>query len=163
MVRLVVVSLFALVGTTAPQKAGPKSTAVDLCRPAALKEFFCRVGCPDPPPTLIEPIQTDVTQLRRPRPSGMAILEIGVNLKGEVVSACVLRSLRSDFDVAAQRAWMKSRWKVPQQRRGDERGFIITVTACTPGQKCPAPSADRRIHTSRRDSALFTARAASIA
>jgi hypothetical protein len=52
-----------------------------------------------------------LTKLQRPLPTGVAILEIGVDGEGHVVSACVLRGVRQDFDEAAQHAALQSRWK----------------------------------------------------
>lgn len=57
-------------------------------------------------------------ELRRPLPRRVAIAEIGINLDGEVVSACIIRGLRSDFDKAVQVAALQGRWKM-LERRGE--------------------------------------------
>ena len=107
---------------------------MNACRPSALREF-CRVGCPDPVPMMltethhVEPALKDV---RRPLPSGVAILELGIDLEGTVVSACVAKGVRDDFDAAAQAAALQSRWNVPKPLKGTEAGFTIYMTACTP-------------------------------
>jgi hypothetical protein len=116
------------------------------CRPVTVLRDFCRVGCPDPPPTLARHIEPKVDRLKRPLPTGMTILEIGVNLEGDVVSACVIRSLRDDFDKAAQAAVLQWRWKIPKLK-GKERGFVVTVTVCTPDKPCTSPER-RGPHTS---------------
>jgi outer membrane biosynthesis protein TonB len=62
-------------------------------------------------------------------------MELGVDLQGEVISACVIRSVREDFDKAAQRAAWHWRFKLPRLA-GNERGFVLTVSVCTPDQRC---------------------------
>jgi hypothetical protein len=151
-VQLLALLVIALVAFHSPQeKASEESIAKahvgDACRPA-LSSGFCRTyddSCPDPPPRLIGTFKPNVAHVRRPLPSGGVILELGVNLAGEVVSACVVRSLRSDFDSAAQRAAIQSRWTVPKARIGKERGFLLYVSVCTPDKKCT--SAARRSPT----------------
>jgi len=93
------------------------------------------VGCPDPPPILTRHVDPYMQKLRSPVPSGAAILEVGVNLEGEVVSACVVRSLRSDLDSAAQAAVLQWRWKVGALK-GKERGFAMLVSLCAPDKRC---------------------------
>lgn len=63
----------------------------------------------------------------RPHLDGAAILEIGVNTDGRVLSACVLRSLRPDFDRAAQAAARKWRFK-PKLLNGTSVGVAMTVS-----------------------------------
>jgi TonB family protein len=63
----------------------------------------------------------------RSHPDGLAILEIGINTEGRVVSACVLRSLRPDFDRAAQAAARKWRFK-PKLLDGTPVGVAMTVS-----------------------------------
>jgi len=121
------------------QQDSPKA---DACRPAVLRDF-CRVGCPDSPPVQTHRVEASVKQLWRPLPSGVAILEIGVNVHGEVVSACVVRGVRRDFDEAAQRASLQGRWKWTAGE-GRQRGFVLTVTFCTPDQQCTAPDKNDR-------------------
>lgn len=102
----------------------------DACRPAALKNF-CRVGRPDPPPVQAHRVDPTFKRLRRPLPKGITILELGINLSGDVVSACIVRGLRSDFDKAVVAAALQGRWKIPE-RKGTECGFVVTVAFCTP-------------------------------
>ena len=94
------------------------------------------MGCPDQvPPTLSRYVEPNTKGLKHPLPSGVTILELGVDLQSEVISACVLRSLREDFDKAAQAATWQWRFKIPRLT-GSERGFGLTVTVCTPDQRC---------------------------
>jgi hypothetical protein len=58
-------------------------------------------------------------------------LEVGVDLNGKVVSACIMRGVRDDFDKAAQAAALASQWKMPVPHVR-VRGYVLTVTACTP-------------------------------
>jgi len=75
-----------------------------------------------------------MTAVARPYPSGIAILEIGVNEKGHVVSACVLRGVRPDFDTAAQAA--ASRWLFkPSVLKGQPVGVVVTMTIPTPDRQ----------------------------
>lgn len=67
----------------------------------------------------------------RPYPSGIAILEIGINEKGRVVSACVLRGVRWDFDKAAQAAALQW-WWTSKVLRGKPVGVAMTITVVTP-------------------------------
>jgi TonB family protein len=88
---------------------------------------FCRVGCPPPPPVPISSPVPDVAKLPEPHPTGIAIVEIGVSEVGRVVSACVLRGVRPDFDRAAQEAALRSRW-TPKLLNGRPVGVVMTVT-----------------------------------
>ena len=65
--------------------------------------------------------------LAEPHPIGIAIVEIGVNRDGRVVSACVLRGVRSDLDTAAQRAALRSLW-TPQLLHGRPVGAVLTIS-----------------------------------
>ena len=125
---VVLVSSLATPSTLAHQRA-PRNVAHSACRPAFRE--FCRVGCADPPPVETHRVDPSLENVRRPLPSGVVILELGVDLNGQPVSACVLRSVRDDFDKAAQAAALQSRWKV-SKLKGGERGFVLTVTVCTP-------------------------------
>jgi TonB family protein len=69
--------------------------------------------------------------LRQPHPKGVAILELGINEEGRVVSACVLRGVRSDFDEAAQAAALQWLW-TPKVVKGKPVGVVVTVTFDTP-------------------------------
>ena len=69
-------------------------------------------------------------------------MEVGIDLEGRVVSACVVRGLRPDFDSAAQAAVRQDRWKVGQVR-GKERGFVLLVSVCAPNTKCGPKPAQR--------------------
>ena len=82
---------------------------------------------PPPHPVAVSRPDPDIRALKRPHPTGVAILELAINKNGRVVSACVLRSLRSDFDKAAQAAALKSLWK-PQLLKGQPVGAFMTVT-----------------------------------
>jgi len=100
------------------------------CAPAALSGF-CRVGCPGSPPTLIRRVEPDLKSVAGPYPLGVSVLELGVNKEGRVISACVLRSLRSDFDAAAQAAAMRWLW-TPTTVRGQPVGVVMTVAVTAP-------------------------------
>ena len=102
---------------------------------------FCRVGCPDQAPTLTRHVEPNTKGLKHPLPSGAAIVELGVDLQGEVVSACVIRGVREDFDKAAQAATWQWRFKVPRLT-GKERGFVVSVVVCTPDQRCRPKTAN---------------------
>ena len=119
-----------------------RSKHSDACRPAALNNF-CRVGCPDPPPVQVHRVEPSMQGVRRPLARGIAILELGINLSGEVVSACIVRGLRSDFDRAVVAAALQSRWQIPE-RKGMERGFVVTVAFCTPNNPDCTPPAMRQ-------------------
>jgi outer membrane biosynthesis protein TonB len=71
----------------------------------------------------------------------VTILELGVDRQGEVISSCVLRSLRADFDKAAQAATWQWRFTIPRLT-GSERGVVLTVTVCTPDQRCHPKTAN---------------------
>lgn len=101
-----------------------------MCCPSVLVGF-CRVGCPNPVPVLIYPVEPDTNTLQKPSPSGTAILELGINEEGHVVSACVLRGVRSDFDKAAQAAALKWVW-TPKVVESQPVGVVMTVTFETP-------------------------------
>ena len=73
----------------------------------------------------------DLTAVTRPYPSGVVILEVGINDKGQVVSVCLLRGVRGDFDKAAQAAALRWRWN-PYLLHGKPVGVVITTTVCTP-------------------------------
>lgn len=92
---------------------------------------FCRVGCPGPVPVPLRRVSPNIRTLRKPHPKGTAILELGVNKDGHVVSACVLRGLRSDFDKAAQAAALQWLW-TPKFVNGKPVGVVITVAFDTP-------------------------------
>ena len=63
------------------------------------------------------------------------IVEAGIDQQGQVVSACVLRGVRNDFDKAAQIAVLK--WKFdPLVWQGQAVSAFLTVTVCTPDRKC---------------------------
>ena len=72
------------------------------CCPAAFQmQAYCRVGCPGPPPKKLLHVAPDLATVAKPYPSGVVILELAINEKGVVVSPCLLRGIRSDFDKAA--------------------------------------------------------------
>ena len=112
-----------------------RTPAITPWRRAALSGPICRVGCSgfvlkrirwDPP---------DPKTVARPYPDGVVIVEAGIDQKGQVVSACVLRGVRSDFDKAAQVAVLK--WKFdPLMLQGQSVSAFLTVTVCTPDRKC---------------------------
>ena len=73
----------------------------------------------------------------RPYPSGVAVLEAGINVEGTVVSVCVLRGIRSDFDKAAQASVVGWQFRNDVVRlNGKPLGVVLTVTVCTPDLKC---------------------------
>src|SRR6185436_21009028 len=80
-----------------PAELSRACAAGTTCCPSALVGF-CRVGCPNPVPVPIRRVAPNIKTLPQPHPRGSAILELGINEDGRVVSACVLRGLRSDFD-----------------------------------------------------------------
>jgi hypothetical protein len=133
-----------IVAVNAQQKRQSPAEPEEACRPAALRDF-CRVGCPDPGPIPTRRVEPDLKKLQRPLPRGVAILEVGIDLEGRVVSACVVRGLRNDFDKAAQAAVRQGQWTVGL-RRGKERGFVLYVSVCTPDNKC-GPTPAKRPHT----------------
>jgi hypothetical protein len=113
------------------QQTGPKNVADTACRPAALHDY-CRVGCSEPRHAVeTHHVEPTLTPVPGPPPSGVAILEVGVDLNGKVVSACIMRGVRDDFDKAAQAAALASQWKMPVPHVR-VRGYVLTVTACTP-------------------------------
>lgn len=131
--RTMTVTVLASAALMQPTLAGqgvPAKHAVGPCRPEALRDF-CRVGCADPAPVEAPRIVPSLREVRPPLPSGIVILELGVDRSGHAVSACILRGVRTDFDQAAQTAALESRWKFPQLK-GRERGFVFTLIACTP-------------------------------
>jgi hypothetical protein len=115
--------------SAAAQRASKNATDTE-CRPAALHDF-CRVGCPEPHAVETHHVEPSLAHVHAPAPSGIVIIEAGVDLSGKVVSACVMRSVRDDFDKAAQRAALASQWKIPAPRV-PVRGYVLTLTACTP-------------------------------
>jgi len=108
-VRVALAIALLLVHAPAPLQRGRRDepprpcAAAEICCPYRLAGF----SRAEPAPTAIRRVAVNLNQVRRPYPSGIAILEIGINEKGRVVSACVLRGLRSDFDRAAQAAAMR--------------------------------------------------------
>ena len=89
------------------------------------------MGCPGPPPKKILNVAPDFTTVTKPYPSGVVILELAINEKGVVVSSCLLRGIRSDFDKAAQLAALG--WKFnPYLLKGKPIGIMLTVTVVTP-------------------------------
>ena len=105
----------------------PACVAGSACCPWPAGRDFCRVGCPPPHPASVFRFAPDTKALKRPHPTGVAILELAIDKEGHVISACVLRSLRPDFDKAAQAAALKSLWK-PQLLRGQPVGAFVTVS-----------------------------------
>jgi hypothetical protein len=94
-------------------------------------------GCPGPVPKRITWIPPDLKSVDRPYPAGVVILEASVNVEGQVVSVCVLRGIRSDFDKAAQNAVLHWRFLNDAVRlNGKPLGVVMTVTVCTPDRKC---------------------------
>jgi hypothetical protein len=107
----------------------------EACHPAALHDY-CRVGCSEPQHAVeTHHVTMALTHVRKPPPSGVVILEIGVDLTGKVVSACVKLGVRDDFDKAAQTAALASQWKIPAPPTG-VRGYVLTITECTPEPEC---------------------------
>jgi len=145
-VALFIVALAALPTWQQPPaelQTSPKPSADALCRPSLLRDF-CRVGCPDQvPPTLIRHVAPNTKALKQPMPSGATLIELGVDRQGAVISACVIRGVRDDFDKAAQAAAWQWRFKLPKLT-GNERGFVLTVSVCTPDRHCHQQSARPR-------------------
>jgi TonB family protein len=113
-------------GATTQAPKPPPCRPDALCCPARLVDF-CRVGCPGPPPTITRRVAPDMKNVARPHPDGTAILEIGVNTEGRVISACVLRTLRPDFDRAAQAAARRWRFE-PKLLKATPVGVAMTAT-----------------------------------
>src|SRR5687767_294676 len=109
----------------APVPCGP-------CCPTALVGF-CRVGCPPPPPVAMFLPEPKPSKLGRPYPEGLAVLEIGINDTGHVVSAGVLRGLGPDEDSAAQEAVLQWRF-TPKLLNSRPIGVVSTVTVRFPPQ-----------------------------
>ena len=140
---LFVAALATWLQQPAQPHSSPKRATGALCRPSSLRDF-CRVGCLDQtPPTLTRHVAPNIKGLKHPLPSGATIIELGVDLQGEVVSACVIRGIREDFDKRAQDAASQWRFKLPRLT-GNERGFVLTVSVCTPDQRCHPKSANIR-------------------
>jgi hypothetical protein len=69
---------------TAPalaRQSAPKNVTQNGCRPAALRDF-CR--CVDPPPVERHHVDPSLTRVRRPLPSGVAIL---AEVRGDIAIA----------------------------------------------------------------------------
>ena len=99
------------------------------CCPAAVTRDYYREG-PGPPKRILY-VAPDLTTVAKPYPSGVVILELAINEKGVVVSSCLLRGIRSDFDKAAQVATLG--WKFnPYLLKGKPVGVVLTVTVTTP-------------------------------
>jgi TonB family protein len=88
-------------------------------------------------PKLLKRVEPDLSDVARPYPCGVVILEIGIDERGEVVSSCVLHSVRADFDKAAQAATRKWRWTV-SLRKEKPIGLVMTVTVLAPNGNCEA-------------------------
>ena len=97
-------------------------------------QAYCRVGCPGPPPKKLLNVAPDLTTVAKPYPSGVVILELAINEKGVVVSSCLLRGIRSDFDKAAQASALQWRFN-PYRPKGKPVGVVMTVTVTTPDMK----------------------------
>lgn len=108
-----------------------------FCRPEALRGF-AGVGYPCAPPILLERVAPDLTDVAKPHPRGVVILDIGISTHGEVVSACVVRGVRGHFDCAVQAAVRKWRYTVARLW-GEPVGLRMTVAVRTPA---PDPSVD---------------------
>ena len=143
-VGVVAILLLGWATQDAPSRQLPASPTLEgracesgvRCCPEALAGF-CRVGCPGPPPQVKSWVVPDLTSVARPYPSGVVILELGINKTGLAVSACVLRGVRSDFDEAVQAAALRSRWN-SYLPHGKPVGLVMTTTVCTPDLNCNA-------------------------
>jgi TonB family protein len=102
------------------------------CCPAAVSRDYYREG-PGPPKRILY-VAPDLTTVTKPYPSGVVILELAINEKGVVVSSCLLRGIRSDFDKAAQVAALQWRFN-PYRPKGKPAGVVMTVTVTTPDMK----------------------------
>lgn len=112
----------------------------DPCCPSAHAGFSYAAPTP---PKLLKRVEPDLATVAKPYPCGVAILEIGVNERGTVVSSCVLRSVRSDFDRAAQIATRKWEFRlVPYRETGTTPPsdrlipVVMTVTVMAPARDC---------------------------
>jgi TonB family protein len=115
--------------------AGPPKpcTAKAPCCPYTGTTQFCRVGCSAPTPAVpLSRPGPDIKSLQQPLPTGIAILELGIDERGQVLWACVLHGLRTDFDEAAQRAALKWRFR-PTLLKGKPVGVVMAVTVDTSG------------------------------
>ncbi len=115
------------------QNAPRPCVSAVLCCPAVFKTpaRWCRVGCPGPLPKKLVNAIPDMSQVAKPYPSGVVILELAIDEQGVPISSCVLRGIRKDFDNAAQLA--ASRWRfTPQQLHGQPVGVVMTVTVNSP-------------------------------
>jgi hypothetical protein len=90
---------------------------------------------PKPYPVQTKHVDPSLKNVHRPLPSGVVILEVGVDLDGKVVSACVMRGVRDDFDKASQVAALQSQWKIPAASVA-RSGYVVTITECTPDKDC---------------------------
>jgi hypothetical protein len=120
-----------------PHQSAAKKVTEEACRPTVLHDF-CRVGCREPEHAVeTRHVEPSVKDVHRPLPSGVVILEVGVDLTGKVVSACVMRGVRHDFDKAAQAAALAGQWKIPAPSASPRlRGYVLTITECTPDKDC---------------------------
>jgi IS4 transposase len=88
-------------------------------------------GFHSPPPKVVKRVEPDLSTLGLPYPCGIVILEIGINERGEVVSSCVSRGVRADFDRAAQAATRKWRIKrnarLPRERGLPDGSYLSTT------------------------------------
>lgn len=103
---------------------------VPCCRTAFQREPTHAGGHGTPPKRILY-VAPDLTTVAKPCPSGVVILELAINEKGVVVSSCLLRGIRSDFDKAAQLAALQWRFN-PYRPKGKPVGVVMTVTVTTP-------------------------------
>jgi hypothetical protein len=101
----------------------------------------------------------------RPFPSGVVILEAGIDEKGQAVSACVLRGIRSDVDKAAQFA--RSEKSGDHDRTADQPGGLTArrSAASRPGRLMRlslATGADLRLERRVRQAARATNRSGGV-
>jgi len=121
-----------------PQESFAPCKADDLCCPSVMRrQEPSRLGSGPPPPTLIKRVESDLAAVARPYPCGVVIMDLAISERGEVVSSCVLRSVRDDFDKAAQVATHQWRWRLPPDSlQGKPPGMMLTVTVVAPGTAC---------------------------
>lgn len=120
----------------AAHSATPRPCKAEVaCCPAALRNFVRVGGHPPLPPKLITRVEPDLTKVAKPYPCGVAILELGIDERGYVVSSCVERGVRDDFDKAAQAATRKWRYAISYYQ-GQPVGMVPTVTVTAPDRSC---------------------------
>lgn len=89
----------------------PSCDSVDPCCQRFTTRNLCRIWCPGPVPKKIVDAKPDLSDVAKPYPKGVVIIEATIDERGVPISACVLRRVRPDFDRAAQLAVLRWRFE----------------------------------------------------